>query len=196
MMILRRFSCRDWLRLSVLLFATLLCPLRSLVAAQVTSSSILGYVFDPSGAAIPNAEVTVSDARHALTRHTTTDAAGAFIVLGLPPATYSVTASAPSFAEVTQQGLVLEVNTELRADFRLALANVKKTIEVQATANPLQTESADLGAVIDQNEIENLPLNRRDFLFLALLAPGVLPPAAGRSSIIFCWMARITTTHT
>jgi outer membrane receptor protein involved in Fe transport len=179
MMILRRFSCRDWLRLSVLLFATLLCPLRSLVAAQVTSSSILGYVFDPSGAAIPNAEVTVSDARHALTRHTTTDAAGAFIVLGLPPATYSVTASAPSFAEVTQQGLVLEVNTELRADFRLALANVKKTIEVQATANPLQTESADLGAVIDQNEIENLPLNRRDFLFLALLAPGVLPPVQG-----------------
>ncbi|MGA2811628.1 MAG: TonB-dependent receptor [Candidatus Acidiferrum sp.] len=145
----------------------------------MTSSSILGYVFDPSGAAIPNAEVTVYDARHALTRHVTTDASGAFIVLALPPATYAVTAAAPSFAEVTQRDIQLEVNTQLRTDFHLVLASVKKTVEVEAATNPLQTESADLGAVIDQREIEDLPLNRRDFLFLALLAPGVFPPVQG-----------------
>jgi hypothetical protein len=148
-------------------------------SAQVTSSSILGYVYDPSGAVINDASVTVSDARHALTRRTTTDASGSFIVAGLPPATYSVTATAPSFGEVTQRDLELEVNTQLRTDFHLVLAGVKKTIQVEATANPLQTESAEVGTVIDQSQIESLPLNRRDFLQLALLVPGVFPPVQG-----------------
>jgi len=148
-------------------------------SAQVTSSSILGYVYDPSGAVINDASVTVFDARHALTRRTTTDASGAFIVAGLPPAMYSVTATAPNFGEVTQRDLELEVNTQLRTDFHLVLAGVKKTIQVEATANPLQTESAEVGTVIDQSQIESLPLNRRDFLQLALLVPGVFPPVQG-----------------
>ena len=174
----RRWSGSRWLRVS--LFVIL--GLSLLVApafAQVNSSSLLGYVFDPSGAAIPNAEVTVSDPRHGLLRHTTTDAAGAYLVSGLPPAVYTVSAVAPSFAEVTQENVRLEVETELRTDFHLAIAGVKRSIEVQAVANPLQTESAELGEVINQTEIENLPLNRRDFLFLALLVPGVMPPVQG-----------------
>jgi len=173
-----KFRALRWSAFAFFVFSLLLLH-PSQLCAQVTSSSILGYVFDPSGAAIPNADVTVSDSRHALVRHTTTDAAGAYIVLGLSPAIYTVSASAPSFAEVTQRDIQLEVNTELRTDFHLVLASVKKSVQVEATTNPLQTESADLGAVIDQSEIENLPLNRRDFLFLALLAPGVLPPVQG-----------------
>lgn len=174
----RRWSGVGWLRVSLfVLFGLLLVGAPAF--AQVNSSSLLGYVFDPSGAAIPNAEVTVADARHGLVRHTTTDAAGAYLVSGLPPAVYTVSAVAPSFAEVTQENVRLEVETELRTDFHLAIAGVKRSIEVQAVANPLQTESAELGEVINQTEIEDLPLNRRDFLFLALLVPGVMPPVQG-----------------
>jgi len=158
------------------LAAALLCFGAPAARAQVTSSSILGFVFDPSGAAIPNAEITVSDAQHGLTRYSTTDASGAYIVLGLPPATYAVTASAPSFAAATQRDVALEVNTQLRTDFHLVLASVKKVIQVEGNANPLQTESGELGEVIDQSQIESLPLNRRDFLQLALLVPGTFPP--------------------
>jgi carboxypeptidase family protein/TonB-dependent receptor-like protein len=147
--------------------------------AQVTSSSILGYVYDPSGAVIIDAGITVFDARHSVIRETTTDSSGAYIVVGLAPAQYSVSASAPNFAEVTQPQVTLEVNSQLRVDFHLALAATLKTIEVASRVSPLQTESADLATVVNQQQIESLPLNRRDFLQLALLSPGVLPPVEG-----------------
>src|SRR5216684_5616559 len=148
-------------------------------SAQVTRSSILGYVYDPSGAVITDASITVFDAGHSVIRRTTTDSSGAYIVVGLAPAQYSISASAPNFAEVTQPQARLEVNSQLRADFHLALAATQKTIEVAAKVSPLQTESAELATVVNQEQIESLPLNRRDFLQLALLSPGVLPPVEG-----------------
>jgi hypothetical protein len=144
--------------------------------AQLTSSSILGYVYDPSGAGISNAEVSLYDARHSVDRTTRTDSSGAYTFVGLPPATYNMSVSAPNFVKIAQPNVTLEINTQLRTDFHLPLAGVGNTIEVQAFVNPLQTESAELGAVITQQQIETLPLNRRDFLTLALLSPGVLPP--------------------
>jgi len=147
--------------------------------AQVTSSSILGYVYDPSGAVITDASITVFDARHSVIRKTTTDSSGAYIVVGLVPAQYSIAASATDFAEVTQPQVSLEVNSQLRVDFHLPLVATQKTIEVAARVSPLQTESADLATVVNQQQIESLPLNRRDFLQLALLSPGVLPPVEG-----------------
>ena len=148
-------------------------------SAQVTRSSILGYVYDPSGAVITDASITVFDARHSVIRRTTTDSSGAYIVVGLAPAQYSISASAPNFAEVTQPQVTLEVNSQLRADFHLALAATQKTIEVAAKVSPLQMESAELATVVNQEQIESLPLNRRDFLQLALLSTGVLPPVEG-----------------
>lgn len=138
---------------------------------QLTSSSILGYVYDPSGAGISNAEVSLYDARHSVDRVTLTDSSGAYTFVGLPPASYTMSVSAPHFVKVTQPNVTLEINTQLRTDFHLPLAGVGNTIEVQAFVNPLQTESAELGAVITQQQIETLPLNRRDFLTLALLSP-------------------------
>ena len=67
------------------------------------------------------------------------------------------------------------MNTKLRADFRLGLASVSHSIDVIATVPLIPTDSSELGAVIDQSRIQDLPLNRRNFLQLALLAPGVLP---------------------
>jgi hypothetical protein len=147
--------------------------------AQVTTSSVVGNVYDSSGAVIAKAQITVADPSHDVFRKTTTDPTGAYSVSGLAPAIYKVTASAAGFGDVIQDGVTLEVNTELRKDFHLQVAGVSKTIEVTAVAPPVQTESSELGKVIDRQQIEVVPLNRLDFLQLAMLSPGVAPPVQG-----------------
>ena len=146
-------------------------------SAQITNSSILGHVYDPSGQVIANATIAVSDENSSLTRTTTTDSVGSFTVLGLNPATYTISASAPNFTAATQANLYLAVNTQLRVDFHLTIAGLQKAIAVTSSPNPLQTESAEMSAVITQQQIQNLPLDPRNFLELALLSSGVLPPS-------------------
>lgn len=163
------------LRFGALLFLGVLGAVPSLVA-QVSSGSILGYVYDPSGASIANAQITVSDAGRSLDRKTMTDASGAYSIAQLPPAQYSISASAPGFVAVTQPGVTVAVNAAIRTDFHLPIAGVKKTVAVTAVVVPVQAESSELGTVVTQQQIASVPLNRRDFLQLALLAPGVAPP--------------------
>ena len=162
-------------RLGLLVLLSVLAAVPSLMS-QVSSGSIVGYVFDPSGASIANAEITVSDTGRSLIRTTRTDASGAYALAELTPAVYSVSASAPGFAQITEPRVAVEVNSQLRQDFHLPIATVKKTIVVATSAPPVQAESPELGAVINQEQIASVPLNRRDFLQLALLAPGVAPP--------------------
>lgn len=146
-------------------------------SGQVTNSSILGHVYDPSGQVISNATVVISDANRSIARETTTDSAGLFTVVGLNPATYSISASAPNFDTATEANVYLAVNTQLRVDFHLVIAGVQKTVLVSSSANPLQTESAEMSMVVTQQQIQSLPLDPRNFLQLALLSSGVLPPS-------------------
>jgi hypothetical protein len=146
-------------------------------AGQVTNSSILGHVYDPSGQAIANATVVVSDINRSIARKTTTDSVGLFTLIGLNPAIYSISASAPNFAESTETDVYLAVNTQLRVDFHLAIAGIQKTVAVSSNADALQTESAEMSMVVTQQQIQSLPLDPRNFLQLALLSPGVLPPS-------------------
>lgn len=146
------------------------------VLAQVSSGSILGYVYDPSGALITNANVTVADANRAVVRKTTTDSAGAYSVAELSPGVYSVAASSPGFGEITQSDIRVLVNTQTRTDFHLPIAGQKKTVEVTVLSPESQPQTSEVGTVIEQQQIDSVPLNKRNFLELALLAPGVAPP--------------------
>ena len=169
-------SCSTGMALGVLVLLALTAgPLH----AQVTSSSILGYVYDPAGAVVGGATVAVLDAGLSIVRTTKTDASGAYVIVGLPPGQYRVSASSPNLAEITLPEVTLEVNGEVRADFHLPLAGTRKSIEVTATVSPMQTESSEVSVVVNRQQIDSLPLNRRDFLQLALLAPGILPPVEG-----------------
>ena len=160
--------------------ALLLLPGGSVVArAQVTTGSISGYVIDPSGRPIANATVEVADTARAFARTATTDDTGMYRLAELPPATYDVSAAAQGFAKAMRQQVHLVVNGHLRLDFRVAIAGISQTVNVTAAVDPVQVESAELGSVIDQRRIQSLPLNRRDFLQLAMLTPGVTPPAEG-----------------
>ncbi len=150
-----------------------------ILAAQVTSSSISGHVYDPSGRVIRQAQVTLDDSQHSLQRIANTDKDGAYSFIGLPPAVYTIRAEAPGFDELKRLGVALEVDSALDLDFRLKVGGPKTQIEVSAPVNALQSETASVGAVIDQDFVATLPLNQRDFLQLAFLAPGVLPPVEG-----------------
>ncbi len=112
-------------------------------------------------------------------RSTATNAAGAYEVAGLTPATYNALADAPHFNSVNRDAISLAVNSMQRVDFHLPIQGGKSTIEVTANVQMVQTESGSIGSVISQNQINALPLNQRDFLQLALLLPGVMPPVEG-----------------
>ena len=141
---------------------------------QVTSSSIAGFVFDPSGKVVRGAVVTASSPSRSIHRSALTDANGFYTLPDLAPAVYTLEATALSFGISHLGEVPLAVDSRLRVDFHLQLAAAKATITVQAESLP--RDSTDLGGVIDQLRIEALPLNERDFLQLAMLTPGVLPP--------------------
>jgi hypothetical protein len=142
--------------------------------AQVTTGTISGYVLDPSQHAIADAEVVARDNSHGFERRVRADRSGYYAVGELAPAAYQVSASAAGF-EPEAREVRVEVNSRLRLDLPLAVAGRKESVEVRAAPQRIQTESSELGEVVDQSRIQELPLNRRDFLQLALLAPGVLP---------------------
>ena len=144
--------------------------------AQVTTGSISGFVNDPTNQPIPGATVAASDANRSIHKSAVTDSSGFYRFDDLPPATYDLTASAPGFERATTTDVRLEVNASMRVDFHPPIAGRHETISVESEVRTVQTESSDLGSVIDRALIEKLPLNERDFLQLAFLTPGVLPP--------------------
>src|SRR5207302_1659178 len=107
---------------------------------------------------------------------TTTDATGFYRFVQARPAIYIVSAYAQKFSEVKSDRVFVRVDTQTRLDFILPLAVVGESVTVTARAGRIQTESQELGFVLDEEKVSHLPLNRRDFLQLALLAPGVLQP--------------------
>src|ERR1019366_2702245 len=125
---------------------------------QVTTSSISGHVFDPSGRVISDAQVTAVDGQHAKVRVAITDGNGRYSLIGMAPAVYNISVQAPGFAELTQPNASLALDTALNLDFHLTIGGPKTQIEVSAPLTSLQTETADLGFVIDQHFTETLPL--------------------------------------
>ena len=121
------------------------------------------------------AKVTASDTKRATLREVASDVAGFYYFADLPPAQYTLVCSAKDFASASE-GITVAVNSTARVDFRLPIAARKESVTLTGSAAELQTESSELGTVIDQSRIDSLPLNERDFLQLALLTPGVLPP--------------------
>ncbi len=147
--------------------------------AQINAGSLSGYVLDPSQRSVPGATVTIEDTARLFTRSVKTSAAGYYEFDGLPPAEYRLSVTAASFALMTTQPVRIEVDQRARLDLRTTLATRAERIVVAAHAPALSTGSGELGTVLDQQRIDGLPLNERDFLQLALLLPGISPPVQG-----------------
>ncbi|MFN0103651.1 MAG: TonB-dependent receptor domain-containing protein [Bryobacteraceae bacterium] len=143
---------------------------------QLTTASVSGYVLDGGGLAVNGAAVVIGDSTRSTTFRTTSDSTGLYRFTNLSPGTYRLTAEAPRFAKSTIAALPVAVDSRLKVDFHLQVEGAKETVDVTSSSIRLETETSEISAVIDRERIQKLPLNRRDFLQLALLVPGVMPP--------------------
>src|ERR1035438_5923073 len=147
--------------------------------AQVDTSAVSGYVLDPSGRIIPNAAVRIESVARSYVRSARSSVSGYYEFDGLPPAEYRLSVNADAFAPLTTEAIQIEVDRRVRLDLRPSIAGQGTQVVVKAEAPAVQTNSSELGAVLDQTLVNDLPLNERDFLQLALLLPGVAPPVQG-----------------
>src|SRR6185312_3300238 len=150
--------------------ATVLAPL---VVAQVTTTGIRGIVRDPSGAAIPNADLKLKDTSTGIEKQTVSTAEGAFAFANLQSGTYDLTATASGFQVAVYNQVVVDTGrtTDLSVDMKVGGAN--QTVEVSGSATQLATTTNEVGKTIDNNSIMNVPLPGRETLNFALLMPGV-----------------------
>jgi hypothetical protein len=165
-------SKRKWSRRWrwALAFAALLA-LPSTAVAQSAGGTIEGTVTDEQGAAVPGATVTATNNATGTARSTTTDSAGFFRLGALLPATYDVEVELSGFSTLTQTGVVVNVASTRTLEIGLKLASVEETITITDEA-PLLATDPSIGTVVSQEELQNLPLNGRQFANVAVLAPG------------------------
>jgi len=162
-------------RLRSLLPAIVLVSLISAWPARLAAqlAGIVGKVSDPSGASIRGATVRVTNTVTGLEWQAKTSPQGDYSLGLLPPGVYVVEATADGFSPARANGIELAVNSTRHIDLRLALPEVKENLSVEAAAPLVETETSEQGLVIGKRMIGDLPLNGRDFLRLARLAPGV-----------------------
>src|SRR5215467_4757399 len=152
-------------------------------SAQQVTGVIRGTVFDPSGAVVSSAKVTVTQAETGFVRVASSDSQGEFIVVELPIGHYRVEAEVAGFQKFLQENIMLDVNQSVAISVRLKLGQAAQIDEfITAEAPLLETTSSSLGKTVDEREIQGLPLNGRHFTQLGTLQPGVAPMTAGLST--------------
>jgi hypothetical protein len=137
------------------------------------SGDIRGTVTDPSGAIVSGANVTVTDVAKGIKHNATTDSGGEFHVVGLLPATYSVSVAKSGFQPEVAKTVPVIIGQTATVNFQLKVSEVSETVEVTAEVPVVETERGSQSNVINQQYISDLPINRRDYLTFTLLAPGV-----------------------
>ena len=143
--------------------------------AQSGTGRVIGNITDESGAAIAGAKVTVTNTLTNIHWETKSGPDGAYQVLDLPIGQYAVTAEHEGFAKAVTPAQELQINQSLRIDVRLKIGSVAEVVTVEAQAAQVETISPTVGGTVTGAPIQNLPLNGRDTLDLALTQPGVLP---------------------
>ncbi|HKS95880.1 MAG TPA: carboxypeptidase-like regulatory domain-containing protein, partial [Terriglobia bacterium] len=149
------------------------------LTAQETTGSIRGVILDPSGAAVPSAEITATQVETGLTRAAHSNPDGSFVLVLLPVGHYRLEVAAPNFSQYRQEGIALSVNETASVTIHLTIGSAQQVIEVTADAPLIEKEDTSLGETVHQREILDLPLNGRNFSQLGLLQPGVVPITPG-----------------
>ena len=159
------------------LIAYLVCVLVAAPAARAqgvgASGTINGTVTDPTGAVVPKALVVAVETDRGVQRSTETDTNGFYRLTGLTPTTYDVTVKASGFEALQQKGLTVSVGSISVLDFHLTIATSKAIVEVTATPPVVEVQRGSQADTIVQRYIEDLPIDRRDYLTFTLLVPGV-----------------------
>jgi hypothetical protein len=159
---------RKALLVAVLSSVFSLCPL----LYSQANGSLSGTVTDKTGGVIAGAKVTITSQGTGLTRESTTDGSGHYLVPLLPVSVYTIRVESQGFRITEQKDIRLQVDEQREIDFSLNPASVSSTVEVSATEVAIETTNPTLGQVITAEEVADLPLNGRNFVQLATLTPG------------------------
>jgi hypothetical protein len=154
-----------------------------LTYAQGPTGSVSGTVTDPQHVIVPQAIVTITSESNGAIRTSETGAIGEFSLALLPPDIYSVEVRKDGFRTESLPGIEVKVDQTVRLDVILQLGAVRETLVVSDAAPMIDPTTAGNGYVIDTRNVEELPLNDRNFLTFALLVPGVQMPADGSQNI-------------
>ncbi len=165
---------------AVLILATVLAMgLATTTYGQIDTGSILGTVKDPSGAIVPNAKVTLLNTATSVSFTTDTNVSGNYSFPAIKTGAYQVTVEAPGFKKSVRSGIQLSIQQQAEIDFTLETGDISQSVEVTAAAPLLQTQDASVGQAVSGQTINNLPLNGRDWTYLARLSVGVNLPQQG-----------------
>lgn len=151
--------------------------------AQATTGSITGQVTDSAGAVIPDASIIATEIDKGTVFRGTTDAVGNYVILNATPGMYKVTASAKGFATSVALNANLVIDQKLLLNFQLKPGAEETTVVVTSTPSMLQTQSSETGAVMQTEDILDLPLFGRNFYDLTALVPGVAPAAGNTNAL-------------
>ena len=153
--------------------ATIVFAATSALQAQTSLGQIAGNVTDASGAAVPGATITITNLGTQAVKTATSDASGFFVQTNLPIGDYSVEIAKSGFRGEKRTGLSITADAHVSADFQLAVGTASETVTVSAApGETLNTTSGELAHVIDTKQVENLPLNGRNYIQLITLIPG------------------------
>lgn len=167
-------NCCWWMRICAAScgLVLMLGVLSGSMFGQQGLASITGIVEDASGALLPDVNITVTNKNTAVVTKTTTNGAGVYSVLQLPVGTYNVQAEKQGFKTQIKTDLVLSAEQQAGTNFILTVGQITEKVEVGATAQAVETESATLSDAVNQRAIQELPLNGRNPADLVLLTPG------------------------
>jgi hypothetical protein len=145
-----------------------------------STATLSGTVTDPTGAVVVNAHVTVHSLATGADRVVDTDSAGLYVVPSLQPGNYKVQATATGFSPYTLEKVTLDVARQVTVNVHLAVASAGATVQVESAIVQIESQTITVGEVIDNNSVQDLPLNGRHFLDLTVLTPGgVVADTAG-----------------
>src|SRR6266850_5108144 len=154
-------------------------------AQAVSTAQISGSVKDQSGAVLPGVEISVTQLETGLKRSVVTDETGSYVLINLPIGPYRLEAVLPGFRTYVQSGIVLQVNSNPVINAVLQVGQVSETLEVQAAAAMVETQTTGVGTVMDNKRVLELPLNGRnatELIFLSGMATVATGQSAGLSS--------------
>jgi len=157
------------------LFATLIISLLAFVpaaVAQITSGTITGVVTDTSGAAVAGASVTIASTQTGSVRTATTNSEGNFSFPELSPGAYNITVTKQGFKKVEQRGVEAHVADLTNVTIKMPVGGMVETVEVQASAVQVETQTGVVGNLVTGQEVRELPMNGRNFVQLTTLMPG------------------------
>src|SRR5260370_35428098 len=149
--------------------------------AQVTTAAVRGTVMDAQGAAVADADVSITNTDTALLRATKTGADGEYSFPDLPLGSYRLHATHSGFKGETQTGIVLHVADSLVINVSLKVGAVSESVTVEASPIAVETTNGELTGLIEASQVSELPLNGRNFMQLVTLMPAV--PAAEAYSV-------------